>query len=604
MFQPNRFGTLCLSAAGSLLLLSLVSPSATANANALALGVEADEMMIVTAQRRSASIETTLASADVITRQDIEQSQASDLKALLQTQAGIDVTRTGGPGGQTSIFMRGTNSNHVLVLIDGIRVSASGTGSFQWELVDLATIERIEIVRGPRAARWGSDAIGGVIQIFTRQAQGISFRGAVGSYGERAGAVAGGLHGQSLTLSTRQMDGFSAQNERGFAFDPDDDGFENTQLAGQGQMDLGQANLRWSGRWLTGEVEFDTGVSDVEQYAGHLNYQLNANNWSVDLNAGFYRDHLETRTPFGLSENITRRTQWGAIAQTAVTETLNWMVGIDGWRESGVNVGAWREDRRQWGVWSALDGQQKAWSYGASIRLDDDERFGSELTSQVALGWSMDPSFKFFASAGQGFRSPNFSQLFSPGFGGLFAGNPNLKPETSTSLEWGMNWTVQTNQAVGISAFYTDIDDLIDFSGVNFQAINIKKAQIKGLELSHDWRSDQWQSKVNWTWQQPEDKDQGVTLLRRPKHKASAVLTYVHDRYQVSTEMIYVGQRVDVGQAPLSAYLTLNVAAQWPLSDSLSLQGRLTNLAGADYEPLVGFNAAGRSLLVALEWRP
>ncbi len=604
MSDQNPSWALAIPLAGSLSFFSFIPSSAEANATAAAFGVDPDEMMIVTAQRRTASIETTPARASVITRQDIEQSQASDLKALLQTQAGIDVTRTGGPGGQTSIFMRGTNSNHVLVLIDGIRVSASGTGSFQWELVDLATIERIEIVRGPRAARWGSDAIGGVIQIFTRQAQGLSFRGAVGSYGERAGAVAGGIHGQSLTISTRQLDGFSAQNERGFAFDPDDDGFENTQLAGQGQVKLSQGNLRWAGRWLTGEIEFDSGVSDVEQYAGHLNYQLNVNEWSVDLDAGLYRDELETSTLFGVSENITRRAQLGAIAQTSLHQSLDWMIGIDGWRESGVNVGTWRENRTQWGIWTALDGQQNAWSYSASVRLDDDERFGSETTGQVAIGWSLNPSLRFFASAGQGFRSPNFSQLFSPGFGGLFAGNPNLKPETSTSLEWGMDWAIEPDQTFGLSAFYTDIEDLIDFSGIDFQAINIKQAQIKGLELSHQWRLDQWQSDINWTWQQPEDKDQGLPLLRRPKHKGSAVLTYIQDRYQVSTEMVYVGQRVDVGQAPLSSYLTLNLAAQWRLSADLTLQGRLTNLAGADYEPLVGFNAAGRSLLLALEWRP
>ncbi len=589
----------------SFILLLLPIPTlADASADLLALGVDPNETMIVTAKRRAESIETTLARASIITRQDIEQSQASDLKALLQTQAGIDLARTGGPGGQTSIFMRGTNSNHVLVLIDGIRVSASGTGGFQWELVDLATIERIEIVRGPRAARWGSDAIGGVIQIFTRQAQGLSFRSAVGSYGERSGAIATGLGGQSLTLSARRINGFSAQNERGFAFNPDNDGFDNKQLAGQGQVDLGQGQLRWSGRWLSGEVEFDEGVSDVEQYAAHLSHQMTLDDWSVALDGGFYRDQLETSTAFGISENTTRRTQVSAIAQTSLNESLDWMVGIDGWRESGVNVGSWREDRTQWGLWTGLDGQRQAWSYSASIRLDDDERFGSEYTSQVALGWEPDPNVRFFGSVGQGFRSPNFSQLFSPGFGGLFAGNPDLQPETSASVEWGIDWDWQSNQNVSLSAFYTDIDDLIDFSGTDFQAINIKQAQIKGFEISHQSSFDRWQAELNWTWQQPEDKDQQLPLLRRPKNKGSALLMYATNRYQVGAEMIYVGNRVDVGQTPLSSYVTLNLTAQWELNSELSVQGRLSNLAGVDYEPLIGFNAAGRSALIALEWRP
>ncbi len=569
-----------------------------------ALGIDPNDNMVVTAQRFPTAIDQSLARVSVITREDIEQSQARDIKVLLQTQAGIDLSRTGGPGGQTSVFMRGANSNHVLVLMDGIRVSAAGTGAFQWELVDLATVERIEIVRGPRAARWGSDAIGGVIQIFTRQSQGLAAKAQVGSYGERGGAVSVGRGEHSLTAAYRRINGFSAQNERGFAFNPDDDGFKNHQLAGQGRLAVGGGTLSWSARWLTGDVEFDQGLSDVEQYAGHLGYQMSLDDWSLSIEGGFYRDFLETATAFGRSENITRRSQVSVIGVRSLSEDIDWSIGMDAWRESGVNVGTWQESRDHAGVWTALDGQYQALSYSGSLRLDDDERYGQETTAQIAAGWAFSDEVKLSANIGQGFRSPNFSQLFSPGFGGLFAGNPLLKPETSMSYELGLEWTPMTAHQLSISAFHTQIDDLINFSGADFQAININEAKIKGLEMSHGFSLGAWQTKTQWTWQQAEDAKLKQPLLRRPKAKGSMTVSYALRDHRLGAEVVYIGERFDVGQAALSPYVLINFTAALTLNDQWSLTGRLENLAGADYEPLVGFNAAGRSAVVGLVWRP
>src|SRR5699024_7752780 len=203
----------------------------------------------------------------VITRDDIERIQAPDLLELLRLQAGIDVARSGGPGGQTSLFMRGSNSNHVLVLVDGVRVSAAGSGGFTWEIVDPAIVERIEIVRGPRAARWGSDAIGGVIQIFTRLPDGGGARAAYGRYDDRqlSAHVGNGFIG--FNASARRTEGFSAQNPSGPAYDPDDDGFENLSFSARGDHPLGGGQLNWSARVASGDVEFDQGETDFLNYA-------------------------------------------------------------------------------------------------------------------------------------------------------------------------------------------------------------------------------------------------------------------------------------------------------------------------------------------------
>ena len=567
-------------------------------------GLDQTEVMIVTANRRAESIEAPLARTSVITREDIERSQATDLKDLLQLEAGIDVARGGGAGGQTALFMRGTNSNHLLVLIDGLRVSAAGTGAFRWELIDLSSVERVEIVRGPRASQWGSDAIGGVIQIFTRQSDGMQLSTSIGSYGERGAGVSLGDGTQSLSLSTRRVTGFSAQNERGFSYDPDADGFENHQLTGRGSIDIHKGTLRWSARYLDAYTEFDEGISDFLQTAGQLTYQTDVGAWALSAEAGYYRDELDTETAFGQTRNITRRTQLGLVGSRPLSKNLQSMVGVDMVREEGINVGTWRERRAHWSLWSGLDGQWNKLSYAASVRLDDDDRFGTESSAQLAFRWQANDTLRWFASAGEGFRSPNFSQMFSPGFGGLFAGNPDLQPEKSVSFELGLDWLPATGHQSQLSVFVSEINDLINFTGPNFQAINVSKANIEGLELSHQYVSNDWFGEAHWTVQNPIDKDLDQVLLRRPKNKGSLVVGHRSGTQNIQAELIYFGDRKDVGQVTLSSYTLINLAMLWPLNTNWSVGARLENLANEDYEPLVGFNAPGRTARITVKWQP
>lgn len=569
-----------------------------------AMGLDPDETMIVTANRKLEAIDSPLARASVITRDDIDRSQAADIKALLQLEAGIDLSRTGGAGGQTSLFMRGTNSNHVLVLIDGLRVAASGTGAFQWELIDLSQIERIEIVRGPRASRWGSDAIGGVIQIFTRRANGVSVQASTGSYGQLGGALSVGDGERAVNLSASRIDGFSAQNERGFAYDPDRDGFDHQHISTQGTQALASGTVQWAGRWLNAQTEFDQGSSDAEQISVKLAYQTELSDWMMLVEVGHHRDELETVTAFGQTQNLTRRTQFSLIGERAIQTNLDWMIGLDGWRELGISKGSWRERREHWGLWSSLTGHREQLSYALSLRLDDDDRFGSESTAHGSIGWQSTEAIRWFASIGQGFRSPNFSQLFSPGFGGLFAGNPALQPETSESYEFGLDGQINPRNKVSLSVFTSDIKGLINFSGVDFQAININQARIRGIELSHQFQSGQWQGEAQWTWQDPLDTERQEPLLRRPKNKGTAWVSYDFGPQSIGGEVIYYGPRYDVGQAKLSAYTLLNLNARWALNPQMSVGIRLDNLTDEDYEPLIGFNAAGRTAKVTLEWQP
>lgn len=564
-----------------------------------------EDTIVVTAGRTAQALDQALARTSVLTRADIELAQAPDLLELLRQQAGVDVVRSGGPGAQTSLFLRGSNSNHVLVLIDGVRVAAAGTGAFAWELIDVALVERIEIVRGPRAARWGSDAIGGVIQIFTRQPDGMQLRAGYGRYRDRS--LSAGIGGQQagLTLASRRVGGFSAQNERGFAFDPDDDGLELFSAAAVGAHRWGAGVLDWSARLSDGEIEFDQGVSEVTNYALRLEYRLDPiGAWRWSGSTALYRDRLDTQTAFGRSENNTRRLQAGLIAENQITASASWLLGVDAWQESGVARGSWSDSRYNLGVWTGLDGSRQAFDYELSLRADRDELFGSALTGKLAAGWRIGADWRVFSSAGRAFRAPNFNQLFSPGFFGLFAGNPDLDPETSTSLEAGLDWQLAPTARLSLSLFQTRIDELIDFAGVDFRAINIRRARIQGVELAYRLSAEQWRAQTHLSWQDAEDRDSGLELLRRPQQKAGLSIDRLFaGGHWLGLEFLYVGERVDVGRVDLPSYALLNLRGGWQFSQSLRLEARLENAGNRFYEPAFGFNAAGRALFVALSYR-
>ena len=571
----------------------------------VAAETQVDDTIVVTAGRTDQALDQALARTSVISREDIELSQAPDLLELLRQQAGVDVIRTGGPGGQTSLFLRGSNSNHVLVLIDGVRVAAAGTGAFAWELVDVALVERIEIVRGPRAARWGSDAIGGVIQIFTRQGDGVQARAGYGRYRDRALSASVGSSAAGLTLAGRRVGGFSAQNERGFAFDPDDDGLELNSAAAGGASRLGGGVLDWNARASDGEIEFDQGVSDVTNYALRLEYELDAvGAWRWSGNTALYRDRLKTRTQFGESENNTRRVQAGLIGENKIGANSAWLLGVDAWQESGVDRGNWSDSRYNLGAWTGLDGSQEAFDYEFSLRADRDELFGSALTGNLAAGWRPTEAWRVFASVGRAFRAPNFNQLFSPGFFGAFAGNPDLDPETSVSLETGADWQLAPAARLSVSLFQTRIDDLIDFAGDEFQAININRARIQGVELAYRLSSDHWRGQAQLTWQDAEDRDTALALLRRPEQKGSVSLDrLLTGGHWLGVEVVYIGDRVDVGRVDLPSHTLINLRGGWQFSERLRLESRLENAGDRFYEPAFGFNAAGRALFVALNYR-
>jgi vitamin B12 transporter len=595
--------------------------------SAVAISARAEDAQIqptiqVTASRVPETVEDTLADVSVITRSDIDASVARDVLDLLRLQAGVDIYRTGGPGQQTSLFLRGTNSNHVLVLIDGVRAASSNTGAFAFEWLPLDAVERIEIVRGPRASYWGSDAIGGVIQIFTRKLEGPRVALEYGSYDDAAGSAGighwDGANGYSVQVGARHVGGFSASNpgicngpdDPFCTFNPDDDGFRNTNLTARGAHTIGSQLLSATLYRSQGQVEFDQGSSNViEQDAGiNLEGDLGTN-WSHRLELGNAREDLNTPDFFTLY--LTRRNSLLWQNEIKFGDRQRLIAGIDLIHESGETRDTLagtplyddsRNDRALFTGWQAGFG---AFDSEVSVRYDDYSEFGGKTTGSAALGWRATDFARIYASYGDGFRSPTLNELFSPGYGGQFAGNPALDPERSHSTELGIEITPGAGQRIKANLYSTRVSDLISFTGPDFQAENIARASIDGAELVYELVAGAWNMHAAYTYEDARDEITDTQLLRRPKNKFTTVAERrFGERFSAGAEFIYADDAQDIAGTVLPSYAVVNLRAQYVINTSWTLRGRVENLFDRNYELVHGYNTPGLSGFLEIVWQP
>ncbi len=567
----------------------------------------------VTATRVERPLDEALASVTVITRADIEASQAPDLLDLLGRQVGVDIARTGGPGGGSALFLRGGNSNHSLVLVDGIRVGSTGQGVFDFAHLPLEQIERIEIVRGPRAAFWGSDAIGGVIHVFTRDPSAPSARVLAGSYG-RAGASAGaGFGGKErgfgLTAGYQRLDGFSATNPGAtFAYDPDDDGYRNRNLSLRGRTALGSQRLAFSAIGTDADVEFDRGTTQARNSSVGLTLggELRQG-WSHQLTLGHAREDLDTTSSFS-NQFQSRRTSldWINSVQAGNDATLSF--GLNWQREDGASQNVFDgalfdQQRTSKAAFAGYGGRFGDHVLDLSLRRDDSDQYGGATSGNAGWGWSFNERARVRLSWGEGFRAPNFNELFYPDVGFGFAGNPDLRPESSRTWEGGLAFDPAAGHRVGLSVYRSRVRDLVAFAapGTN-NAININRAELEGVELEYRFERGGWNAGGNLAWQDAVNASTGSPLLRRAKRKAHADLGYRFDRgLELGLDADHVSARADFG-ARLPAYSLVHLRLAWPMGPSWRLEARVENLTDRDYEMVSGYNTPGRSGVLSLVW--
>jgi vitamin B12 transporter len=596
------------------IVLSLLSSTVFFALSNPALAV-ADARMLdsiqVTASRLPLAIDQSTASVTVLTRADIENSQSIDVSDLLAQQVGIDIVRAGGSGAQNSLFLRGGNSNHTLILIDGVRVNSATQGLFDFAHLPLANIERIEIVRGPRAAFWGSDAISGVIQIFTRAPKKLSADLGLGSYQRIGGNLGFGIGDEDnnfgVIAGMDSTDGFSSTNPGNvWSYDPDNDGYDNRRIGLNAQAKLGTQTLKFSGIATQAEVEFDQGLTDANNHSWSAGlYGRLAESWSHALTIGQAYEKLDTPAYASTYGSTRNSIDWAHAVKIYPSAQLGF--GLNWSEEKGYSNGwsgpEFDETRRNTGVFAVLDARHDAHNFELATRFDDNGQYGTQLTSSAGWSWQIDAENRVRASWGQGFRAPNFNELYYPGFFGSFAGNPDLEPEHSRSFELGYILNLSAGLSAEFSAYQSDVEDLISFTGDNNEAENISQARIKGVEAELRGLQGDWQWRLQGTWTDAVNQDTGLALLRRPEWKGLAALSYqFKGQAQLGAELTAFSDRPDFGTS-LPGYGRLDLTASWPINDTWRLEGRLENLLDKDYQVIDGYNTPDRSVFVRISYQ-
>lgn len=583
--------------AATAVLLSVAS-------HAHASDISPSDTIIVTATRTEIPLEQATVPVRVITRDDIELSLATDLAELLRFEAGIDIGRNGGPGQATSFFMRGTESNHTLVLIDGVRMNPGTIGGAAIQHISPEVIERVEIVKGARSALFGTDAIGGVINIITRRADKTHIEGGAGagSFDSRSAFLSGGVRNEKnqfgITLDWQDTDGYPPRIESDV-----DRGYDNISLNIHAARDIGSGEISLRHWRAEGTVEYlDFFLTPADQdyrnlvTAFQFDKQL-AGRGTNKLIVSHMLDRIEQNQSDDFVESERLSLDWqhtlafsehtitaGLFAMNETAKTLSFGSGFD--EDTDVRA-LFLQD--QW-----IRGRHRAF---VAARLTDHDSFGNQTTYNVEYGFELTPSWTVRAGLGRAFRAPDATDRYG------FGGNPDLEPEIADEYQLGLLYSPGNRHRVDIEFYANDIEDLIEFDFATFALINIDTAEIRGAQLGYEYLGDTFTLRADLVRQRAENASSGTRLLRRAER--SATLSYTQDigQHRLGLSLLASGDREDFGGVTLPGYVVASLTGQVQLSKSLQLNARLENLFDADYQTAANFRMQGRSAFVELKYR-
>ena len=579
------------------------------------------DTLVVTANRFQQPVNTVLAPTDVVTRDDIQRWQSKDLNDVMRRLPGVDISQNGGMGNSSSLYVRGTEGRHVLVLIDGIPMARAGiSNGIDISQIPVSLVQRIEYIRGPRSAVYGSGAIGGVVNIITMSDDDRSqINAGVGSDGYQTydGAVNKRFGDTVVTAAGayQTTKGFNVQPDSTYAGDSDRDGYRNKMFLGgvQHKFDDNFSGF-FRGYGYTANSDYDQG--GYGSAGGNDEAQNYNQSWDTGLryNSGIYSSQLVANYQYLKSYNYSndlgryagdaslddmeqRYIQWGnnvEVGHGAISGGVDWK------QEKLTSSSKTLTDvykRDTTGLY--LTGQQQIDSVTleASGREDHDEQFGWHGTWQTAAGWEFVDGYRATLSYGTGFLAPSLGQQygatrFAPGI----AANPDLKPEESKQWEAGidgltgpLDWR--------LSAYRYEIQNLIDYK--NNQYINVKSATIKGLEWTGNVTTGPVEHHLTLQYVDPRDDETDKVLYRRAKQQVKYELT--GQVYELGWNVMYqyIGQRYDNDYAnsrdvKLGGVSLWDIGLSYPVTSHLTVRGKIANLFDKDYETAYGYQTAGR----------
>lgn len=580
---------------------------------------------VVTASRTEQLVTDALPFTTVIGRDKIEQSQAVDLPTLLAKEAGFQVTQAGGVGMASTMYLRGSASMQVLVLIDGVPQNRQDTtGSVAVEQISLDQVERIEIVRGNVSAIYGSGAVGGVIQIFTRKGNGAPKGYALieaGTYGSlRANVGVSGQEGDThfaIGVGQRHTDGFPIMDQTVYPNEnPHSHGYDQTnyninvsQDWAQGQtiglrVQGGNAVYKFSGGGFGSPTDVNVGMEDIGTVDIYSRNQLTSN-WTSDLSFDQGQDRLvqdgraDAFYPW-YSEAITQThtARWmntialggSWVATAGMDYQRQWIDTNDG---TGPILSLGRNVRA---YYAGVNGMVGANALQFNVRRDETDGLDGQNTGFLGYGFQATRELKFIASVSSAFNLPPLGYLYDP-----YSGNPNLKPESSRSFEWGVQWAKDAS-VLRVTNFTTRTTDLLLYNPNTYAFDNIASATIKGVEGTYSGKYRLMDVYGTLTVQNPQDDSTGQALIRRAQTLATLGINVPMQGWSFGGDVSYTGSRSDKGSHVLPEYWLVNANARYHINKDLDMTARIENLMNASYETVYGYNQPAISFYVGLVW--
>ncbi|MCC6867239.1 MAG: TonB-dependent receptor [Burkholderiales bacterium] len=577
----------------------------------------------VTAARSPQQIADLLADLTVIGHDEILRSGVQSLPELLQRQPGVEITMNGGPGSTSGAFLRGANRGQTLVLVDGLRVGSSSVGATSLEAIPLDQIERIEILRGPASSLYGADAIGGVIQIFTRKADGGAWTAnASAGYGTYATRSAnGGLRGSmgplafSAQFGGTRSDGFNAiVDPANFSYNGDRDGYRRQNASANGVLTWAQDQEvavqyfynRLNAQYDGGPGFDDRTITTLEAWSVASRNRL-TDRWSSNVSIGSGSDDSLSQTGFGDFPFKTTQRQYAW--QNDFTLPLGALAVIAERREErlATDQGFAVTDRNTNSFTGVYRLRHDAFAFQGNLRYDRSNQYGGETTGSATAGYRIDPAWRLTAGYSTGFKAPSFNDLYYP-----FFSNPNLVPEKARNTEVGVYWTPPAGAvrlAMHAVGYYNRIDDLIVFAcDVNFVCLpnNIDKATLKGVTAGLDGTWRETRVKASLDLQDPKDDHTGNLLPRRARqHGALQVLQQVGP-VQAGVEYVASAARYDdaANLVRMGGYGIVNVTLDWVVAKGWSLFARGNNVFDKNYELAAGYATGGAQFFAGVRYQP
>jgi len=570
------------------------------------VAIAAEQPIIVTATRTAQIADESLAPVIVINRNQIVQSQATDVAELLRGHAGLDIGRNGGPGQPTSLFMRGTDSNHVLVMVDGVKINPGTIGGAALQNIDPDLIERIEIVKGPRSTLYGSEAVGGVINIITRRAatglDGNAYLGA-GRYDTRKGGAGlhkGGAYRAGIDVGYTKTNGFPTRTTSDIAA-----GYDNRSLNLYLGKQLGGVDLELSHWQAGGTTDYlDYSLAPLSQdYANRVTaLKLDAapqDNWTTTVRFSRAVDNIDQNQSSDFAHTRRDSVDWQNDLQLTAAQLLT--AGLYASRDhasSSVFGSGFAETIDVKALYLQDDVTLGQHRILVAARHTHHDAFGGHITWDAEYGYHFTPHTRVSAALGTAFRAPDATDRFG------YGGDPNLQAETSRNVELGLHHQLSTRQFLALSAFDNRIENLIEYDLASSKLMNVGRARIRGIEASYDIQSRPWGAHIEAIVQNPKDEISGETLARRAKHSLTASVFYDLGRYRFGADWLATGRRKDSAFSTVynAGYGLLNLTALMRINRQWTLQGRVENTADKHYTLADGYNTAGRSLYVELRY--